>query len=194
MGATAGRRERKKAATRRALAEAALNLFLEHGYDNVTIRDIADTVDVSTTTLLKYFPSKEALVFDEDAEQEARLTAAVLNRPEGTSIPQALCAYIKQARISAGDSDARFADFVRLVNGTPALAQYAHRMWMRHEDALAHAIARAGNAPPDDYRPAALAHFALEAAAFAQRATDPDRAADAAFALLEHGWTGTPTR
>ncbi|GAA1406760.1 TetR/AcrR family transcriptional regulator [Kitasatospora putterlickiae] len=194
MSATPGRRERKKAATRQALADAALKLFLEHGYDNVTIREIADTVDVSTTTLLKYFPSKEALVFDEDAEQETRLVAAVLDRPEGTSVPQALRACITRARISAGDSDARFADFVRLVNDTPALAQYAQRMWMRHEDALAHAIAQATGAAPGDYRPAALAHFALEAASFAQRATDPHQAADAAFALLEHGWTTTPAR
>ncbi|WP_017625346.1 hypothetical protein [Nocardiopsis chromatogenes] len=33
-------------------------------------------MDVSTTTLFKHFPAKEALVFDEDAEQEARLLAA----------------------------------------------------------------------------------------------------------------------
>ncbi|MFF8772437.1 TetR/AcrR family transcriptional regulator [Kitasatospora sp. NPDC015120] len=194
MSATPGRRERKKAATRQALADAALNLFLERGYDHVTIREIADAVDVSTTTLLKYFPSKEALVFDEDAEQETRLIAAVLDRPEGTSIPQALCAHLKQDRLGAGGSNPRFADFVRLVNSTPALAQYAQRMWMRHEDALAHAISRAAGAAPGDYRPAALAHFALEAAAFAQRAADPRRAADAAFALLEHGWTATPAR
>ncbi|MET8212596.1 TetR/AcrR family transcriptional regulator, partial [Streptomyces sp. NPDC005373] len=116
MTAPVGRRERKKAATRQALADTALNLFLEHGYDHVTIRDIAEAVDVSTTTLLKYFATKEALVFDEDTEQEAALVSAVRDRPEGQSIPQALCAHIKHVRISADGSDARFAAFVRLVN------------------------------------------------------------------------------
>ena len=67
---TMGRRERKKAATRQALADAALRLFLEHGYDQVTVRDIAEAADVSTTTLFKHFPGKEALVFDEDADHE----------------------------------------------------------------------------------------------------------------------------
>ncbi|MFI1170032.1 TetR/AcrR family transcriptional regulator [Streptomyces melanogenes] len=188
MTATVGRRERKKAATRQALADTALDLFLERGYDNVTIRDIADAVDVSTTTLLKYFPTKEALVFDEDTEQEAGLVAAVQDRPEGLSIPQALCAHIKRVRTSADGGDARFAAFVRLVNDTPALREYGHRMWMRHQDALARAIAEATGSRPDDYRCAALAHFALEASAFAHRTDDPEGAMDAAFALLQDGW------
>ncbi|MGY5138836.1 TetR/AcrR family transcriptional regulator, partial [Streptomyces nigrescens] len=63
-----GRRERKKAATRQALADAALRLFLERGYDQVSIRDIAEAADVSTTTLFKHFPGKEALVFDADSD------------------------------------------------------------------------------------------------------------------------------
>lgn len=76
MTETMGRRERKKAATRRALADAALRLFLEHGYNNVGIKDVAEAADVSTTTLFKHFPSKEALVFDLDADVEAALVAA----------------------------------------------------------------------------------------------------------------------
>lgn len=83
-----GRRERKKAATRQAIADAALRLFLERGYDDVGIREIAEAADVSTTTLFKHFPVKEALVFDEDAENEARLLAAVRERPAGQSIPR----------------------------------------------------------------------------------------------------------
>jgi AcrR family transcriptional regulator len=188
MTATVGRRERKKAATRQALADTALDLFLERGYDNVTIRDIADAVDVSTTTLLKYFPTKEALVFDEDTEQEAGLVAAVRDRPEGQSIPQALCAHIKRVRTSADGGDARFAAFVRLVDDTPALREYGHRMWMRHQGALARAIAEATGSRPDDYRCAALAHFALESSAFAHRTHDPGHAMDTAFALLQDGW------
>ncbi|QDQ09996.1 TetR/AcrR family transcriptional regulator [Streptomyces spectabilis] len=188
MTATVGRRERKKAATRRALADTALALFLDRGYDDVTIRDIADAVDVSTTTLLKYFPTKEALVFDEDTEQEAGLVAAVRDRPEGQGVPEALCAYVKRVRIDTGGGDARFAAFLRLVDDTPALSAYGHRMWMRHQDALARAVAEAVGARPDDYRCAAFAHFALEASAFALRADDPERALDAAFALLGDGW------
>jgi AcrR family transcriptional regulator len=189
-----GRRERKKAATRQALADAALNLFIERGYDAVTLHEIAEAADVSTTTLLKHFPSKEALVFDEEADQEAGLVAAVRDRAPGVTIPQALCAYVKRVRIRAVDSDARYADFLNLVRTTPALGDYAHRMWMRHQDALARAIAHSLGVTPDDLRSAALARFALETSAFARRADDPERAVDAAFDLLEHGWSAPAPR
>lgn len=192
--APAGRRERKKAATRQALADAALNLFLARGYDAVTLHEIAEAADVSTTTLLKHFPSKEALVFDEDADQEAALVAAVRDRAPGTTVPQALCAHVKRVRLRAADSDPRYADFFDLVTRTPALGDYAHRMWMRHQDALAHAVARDAGLPPDDPRSAALARFALETSALAHRAADPGQAVDAAFDLLANGWNAEAAR
>ena len=80
---TVGRRERKKAATRQAIADTALRLFLERGYDQVGVREIAEAADVSVTTLFKHFPGKEALVFDQDADREAELVAAVGDGPPG---------------------------------------------------------------------------------------------------------------
>src|SRR2546421_4755799 len=75
-----GRRERKKAATRKAIADTALRLFLERGYDAVGIREIAAAADVAITTLFAHFPSKEALVFDQDQKREERLIRAVTDR------------------------------------------------------------------------------------------------------------------
>ncbi|WP_435601996.1 hypothetical protein [Streptomyces sp. bgisy130] len=71
---------------------------------------------------------------------------------------------------------------------TPALRDYGHRMWMRHETALAQAIAADTGARGDDPACAALAHFALEALALARGRDDPRAAIDAAFDLLERGW------
>ncbi|MEU4794735.1 TetR family transcriptional regulator [Streptomyces sp. NPDC023327] len=187
-----GRRERKKAATRRAIADAALRLFLERGYDDVGIREIADAADVSTTTLFKHFPVKEALVLDEDAEQEARLLAAVRERPEGRSIPAALREHALRHRLAAGD-DPRFRAFSELVNSTPALRDYAQSMWLRHTAALARVIADESGLPPDDPACLALAHFALEAPRTARAAhgdEDARRALTRAFDLLETGWDG----
>ncbi|MFI6005151.1 TetR/AcrR family transcriptional regulator [Streptomyces sp. NPDC051366] len=185
-----GRRERKKAATRQSLADAALRLFLERGYDQVGIRDIADAADVSTTTLFKHFPVKEALVFDEDADQEARLLAAVRDRPQGQSVPAALREHALRYRVGARDDDADFAAFVELVESTPALRDYAQSMWLRHETALAHAIAEAAGAPADDPHCAALAHFALEAPRTARGRADGRERVARAFDLLERGWNG----
>ncbi|MFC7111010.1 TetR/AcrR family transcriptional regulator [Nonomuraea rubra] len=82
MGTTMGRRERKKAQTRQALSEAALRLFSEHGYDGVTVAQIADEADVSIATLFAHVPDgKEALIFDDGAERRVWLVSAVRDRP-----------------------------------------------------------------------------------------------------------------
>jgi AcrR family transcriptional regulator len=188
-----GRRERKKAQTRQSLADAALELFLERGYDQVGVKDVADFADVSVTTLFKHFSGKEALVFDQDDDVEAALVAAVRERPPGQSIPQALREHLllKQTQFAVHATDPRFADFTRLVQETPALRDYAQRMWTRHEAALTRAIAEAVGAPEDDVSCAALARFALEARSLILRHAEPRRAAAEAFALLEHGWAAS---
>lgn len=98
---------------------------------------------------------------------------------------------LKQTQLAIHAADPRFADFTRLVQETPALRDYAHHMWTRHEAALARAVAAAVGAPEDDVSCAALAHFALEARSLVLRHPEPRRAAEEAFALLEHGWAAT---
>jgi AcrR family transcriptional regulator len=185
---TIGRRERKKAATRRALAEAALRLFLERGYDQVTVRDIAEAADVSTTTLFKHFPGKEALVFDEAAENEAALISAVRDREPGQSIFSTLRDFLVAGVTgSGGDSSAFFG----LVESTPDLRAYSHRIWMRYETALAGTIAEQTGAPAGDVRCGALAHFILETRNLARGQSNPRHVIESAFELLEHGWDST---
>ncbi|MFC0438714.1 TetR/AcrR family transcriptional regulator [Kutzneria buriramensis] len=188
MTETVGRRERKKAATRQALADAALELFLARGYDAVGVREIADAADVSVTTLFKHFPDgKEALVFDDDANREATLVAVVRDRPAGLSIPAALHRFLRAEQAGLG-AQPRFADFLRLVRETPALQEHARRMWLRHEVRLAGAIADESGLPPDDAACQALAHFALEAVGLARGHADPGAALDRIFGLLADGW------
>ncbi|MFS8104651.1 TetR/AcrR family transcriptional regulator [Lentzea alba] len=182
-----GRRERKKLQTRQSIADAALELFLARGFDDVGVKEIADRADVSVTTLFKHFPSKEALLFDEDEEQETALVDAVRNRPAGQSIPRALRDHF--VGMASGHADhPLFVSFHRLVESTPALREYEHRMWMRHQVRLARVIAGEIGAPEDDVRCAALARFALEARDVIFGREDRERVADEVFGLLEHGW------
>lgn len=64
--ADVGLRERKKAATRAAIVAAADRLFLERGYQDVLLDDVADACDVSVRTVLRYFESKEALALSHE--------------------------------------------------------------------------------------------------------------------------------
>lgn len=185
MSEETGRRERKKARTRQALADAALELFLARGYDQVGVREIADAADVSVTTLFKYFPSKESLVFDIDTDVEDALVAAVRDRPRGLPVLRALREHILR-RATTVAAYPHTAAFTRMIEETPPLRDYARRMWLRHETALARAIADETGA--DDVAAAALAHFALEAVELAHRHPDPPRAVDTIFTLLDQGW------
>jgi AcrR family transcriptional regulator len=181
-----GRRERKKAATRQALSDAALRLFLERGFDDVTVREIADAADVSTTTLMKHFATKEALVFDRDDELERGLIAAVAERPARTSALDGLRAYMR-ARVARVVPD-RVTEFMKLVRTTPALSEYWQKMWMRHEHALARGLAADLGRPEGDLWCAAMAHFVLAAAAQSERSRQAARMIEVAFEILEHGW------
>jgi len=76
-----GLRERKKADTRRALSDAALNLAFERGLDNVTRDDIASLAGVSLRTFNNYFSGKyEALAYRQ-TERVRRSVAALRQRP-----------------------------------------------------------------------------------------------------------------
>jgi AcrR family transcriptional regulator len=183
---TVGRRERKKAATRQSIADAALRLFLERGYDQVSIRNIADEADVSTTTLFKHFPGKETLVFDQEADVEAGLVGAVRERPAGQGIVEALHEHVLGSRLV--HPDRQLSEFEALVDSTPALRQYAERMWARHTEALAAAIADEVGVPRDDLACVTLARFVLEIPAIVRGRPAPAAAVEQIFTILTTGW------
>lgn len=187
-----GRRERKKAATRKAISDTATRLFLERGFDAVSIREIADAADVSPTTVFAHFAQKEALVFDEDDEQREQLVGAVRDRPAGTSVTGALHAFLSSGVDESAEQhgDEAHRRFMQFLDRTPALSDYAARMWVRHEEALAAAIAEdLGMADPaDEVR--AYARFVLQLQLLTLASPDPQGMLDAGFRLLDGGWNG----
>ncbi|KZM74889.1 TetR/AcrR family transcriptional regulator [Nocardia terpenica] len=182
-----GLRERKKAQTRQALADAALRLFLERGYDAVSLKEIAEAADVSVPTVFAHFPDgKESLVFDLDADRERQLVAAVRDRAPGSGVLDGLLEMYLAGPLTGESAEMR--DFLRLIESTPALREYSRRMWQRHEGALAGALAAELGVPPGDPAATALAHFALGAVQVARAADDPAAAVTRIFELLESGW------
>jgi AcrR family transcriptional regulator len=183
-----GRRERKKAQTRKALADAALRLFLEKGFANVTVADVAEAADVSVTTLFKYFPSKEALIFDEDNEREEALAAVITNRAPGQSILAAMYKNLVEQQVAPRAETPYFVEMRELVAKTPVLMEYFQRMWMRHTETLATVIAADVGVEPSDVKVQALVRFMMEAPRIAAGHPEPDRALREVFELLETGW------
>ncbi|MFJ9773000.1 TetR/AcrR family transcriptional regulator [Kitasatospora sp. NPDC101157] len=184
-----GRRERKKAATRQKIADTALRLFLDRGYEAVGIRDVAAEADVAVTTLFSHFASKEALVFERDDDFEQRLTRAVTDRAPHQPLIPALRREI-QALVRHCSADGA-APIWRMIDESPALREYEESMRLRHAESLAAAIA----ADPELSRGAtasrAIARFVIDAYSVAREAPDPDAAVDEIFGMIEAAWAAT---
>ena len=80
-----GLRERKKARTRRVIADAAARLFAERGYEQVAVSDVARAAEVSEQTVYNYFQTKEQLVTDLHGHFEEELDRLIRTRAPGTS-------------------------------------------------------------------------------------------------------------
>lgn len=186
MTEPSGRRERKKAATRRKIADTALRLFLERGYDEVGIRDIAAEADVAVTTVFSHFASKEALVFEQDSNFEENLRGAVERRASAESPLPALREEI-QALVRHCTADS-VAPVWRMIDGSPALREYEESMRLRHAESLAAAMAadRGLGRTPTACR--AIARFVVDAYSVAREAADPEAAVDEVFRMIEAAW------
>lgn len=85
-----GLRDRKKARTRRHIADVAAALFAERGYDAVSMADVARAADVSDQTVYNYFPAKQDLVLDRAEQIRGWYRRAVRERGPTTSPARAL--------------------------------------------------------------------------------------------------------
>ncbi|MDH6220171.1 TetR family transcriptional regulator [Streptomyces pseudovenezuelae] len=182
-----GLRERKKAQTRKRLADTAFTLFRERGFENVTVAEIAEAAEVAVSTLFAYFPCKEALVFDAEDEYDRALTAAVRDRAAGVSMLDALEAHLMPVAQPTADGPSG-EDFVELVKSTPALLEYAGRVRRNWEASLAATLAQEAGIPEHDLLATTLARFVLDANFLATYGDHSPADLQAVFERLRYGW------
>jgi AcrR family transcriptional regulator len=145
MPSEPGLRERKKARTHRAISEAAIALFLERGYDAVSVSEIAAAAEVSKRTLFSYFPTKDELVLHRFADHQDEAARVVRGRPPDMTPLDALRDHIRSA-LGRQDPITGLCDhpavvaFYRLVSDTPALGAAMARYLTAGEDALTAAL------------------------------------------------------
>ena len=114
-----GLRETKKQETRREIADTAMRLFVQRGFDRVTVAEVAAEAHVSEKTVFNYFPTKEDLFFDEVPERLQRITDAIHSRPPGETILATLRGL--QLADAPRMCSEGFADFARIIENSPAL-------------------------------------------------------------------------
>ena len=153
-----GLRERRKQETRQAISDIATQMFVERGFDEVTIAQVADAAGVAKMTVTNYFPRKEDLVFDR-AEAVVRQLADVISaRAPGESMLAAIrrdyADAVARADVTLGLSTPAFA---QMILSSPVLLGRALEMLDQRERALGDAIAaEAGTDNPQQWLVAAL--------------------------------------
>ncbi len=140
IDAAASLRERKKARTREAIIDAALNLFESNGYDNTTIEDIAAAAEVSPRTFFRYFESKLDLVMtrtDSASDDFGPLLAA---RPAGESLLDALREVLRSQLGAQLDDPLVLREF-QVMLSTPSLRTMAREHFYEEEAGLVQGVA-----------------------------------------------------
>ena len=138
-----GLRERKKQQTYDALSEAAIALFLERGFDEVSVTDIAAAADVSKPTLFKYFPTKQDLVLHRIADhrhESARVVTAAAVPPVRALREHFLAGLVARDPVTGLNDHPQVLAYYRLVFTTPALTTRLHQFMDDDESALADAL------------------------------------------------------
>jgi AcrR family transcriptional regulator len=138
-----GLRARKKQQTYDALSEAAIALFLERGFDEVPVADIAAAADVSKPTLFKYFPTKQDLVLHRIADHQheaARVVRAAEGRPLDALREHFLAGLADRDPVTGLNDHPAVLAYYNLVFTTPALSTRLHEFMDEDERALAAAL------------------------------------------------------
>jgi len=135
-----GLRERKKQQTHDALSEAAIALFLDRGFDEVSVADIAAAADVSKPTLFKYFATKQDLVMHRiaDHRHEAARLVEASEQPPVETLAEHFRAGLRDRQPTTGLNDhPQVLAYYKLVFATPALATRLREFMDDDERALA---------------------------------------------------------
>lgn len=185
-------RERKQQRARQVIVDAALALFAERGFDEVTVSDIAERAEVGRSTFFRYFGDKQEVVFagDHPVDLAEELAGqAPTGPPIGDSLPAAL-AYVRTLVVSIVETVTKQADMYqlheRLVSRHPELRARSLSKQRAYAEALVELLLRQG-AEHGTATLAAEVGLACYHAGRAAAGNDPRRlpnAVDAAFARL----------
>lgn len=152
-----GLRDEKRRRTRRHIAEVATRLFLQRGFGQITIAEVARTAEVSVNTVYTYFPSKEDLVFYPEEATAERMVQMVRDRAPGES---AATAVLSALRAELRREDERmlgltegFGRFVDMIRAEPTLSSRLDDLNRGMVDALAATLAAETGAVSGDPLP-----------------------------------------
>lgn len=147
-----GHRDRKKQETRQAIANVATLLFVEHGFDQVSVADVAREAGVARKTVFNYFARKEDLVFDREEEVRQLVREALVERNGQAPVQafQALMRRLVDEQHPLFRIDDRPIQFWRMVAESPTLTARACELQVTLANDLAAMLSDAAGRPRSD--------------------------------------------
>jgi AcrR family transcriptional regulator len=140
-----GRRESKKLETRQRISDVATRLFVERGFEAVTLDEIAAAAKVSKMTVFNYFARKEDLMLDrEDDLLLVPFREALRVKPRGQTAIEALRAHVdrlRELKHPFARIHPRSVDWWRVVAASASLKARLHELGDEAADGLAHELA-----------------------------------------------------
>lgn len=189
-------RERKRLRTRRALAEVALRLFTEHGFDATTVEQLADAAEVSRSTFFRAFATKEAVAVEaETVLWSTYLTALEQREFTGPVLTELRDTLTAAAEALPADWDRSYIATRRLILTAPALMGHVEYHRSGVEKQVIDCLISKLDLAPEDLRPHILAELTTTAWSIAGRAwvqTDGDGGRTALIERLHHAFTAIP--
>lgn len=152
MHEESGLRARKNRRTREGIRAAALRLFVERGYDETPVEQIAAAADVAPRTFYRYFPTKEDVVFH-DPEAEETLRRALDERRRGESDVERVARAMLDAMLL---HEERVVLARQVIDATPALQAQVARTVGHTADVIAEQLLADGRSRGRDARLRAL--------------------------------------
>ena len=187
-------RGRPRSTSRKDIARVALQLFVERGFDETTMDDIAAELGIARRTLFRYYASKNDLVWGEFEEVLERLQADLRAIDQG----RPMMAVIREAAVRSNTYPPELLDELHvrlmLIQSVPALQAHSMFRYAEWREVIAGYAAERLGCAPDDLVPTCIGHAALAAstAAFsrwvAHRDEDILELIDRSYELVADGF------
>lgn len=154
-------RGRPRSASADAVAAASLDLFAARGFEETTLDDVAAAVGVSRRTLLRYYPSKNDLVWGAFSEHLAGFAEMLAAAPTDEPMMDVLRRGVVAFNDYGPEEVPRLRTRMELITGVPALQAHSALRYAEWRAVVAEFVAARTGAPLDDLVPQTVSHVAL---------------------------------